>query len=181
MKTVFFRKMKKSFLKAFCLFGIVFVSPYLSAQESEGFSWIKSIFDKDDSDQNEKPKVNFGEVSERMKIAFEKIKSKRNESQIKGTKSFGKLVADDEQIKEIRESFRTAITDQAERFKQLIESLDGSTEDNKESLRENLKSLRTEWFESLKANREEFRLRIKEIRNEFENDREDILDSNEGD
>tara|TARA_B100000700_G_scaffold215814_1_gene237218 strand:+ start:2246 stop:2791 length:546 start_codon:yes stop_codon:yes gene_type:complete len=177
----FFQKMKKSFLKAFCLFGIVFVSPYLSAQESEGFSWIKSIFNKDDSDQNEKPEVNFGEVSEGMKIAFEKIKSKRNESQIRDTKSFGKLVADDEQIKEIRESFRTAITDQAERFKQLIESLDGSTEDNKESLRENLKSLRTEWFESLKANREEFRLRIKEIRNEFENDREDILDSNEGD
>jgi len=41
--------------------------------------------------------------------------------------------------------------------------------------------LRTEWLESLKANREEFRLRIKDIRNEFENDREDILDSNEGD
>ena len=51
----------------------------------------------------------------------------------------------------------------------------------KESLRENLKSLRTEWLESLKVNREEFRLRIKEIRNEFENDREDILDSNDGD
>ena len=66
-----------------------------------------------------------------MKIAFEKIKSKRNESQIRDNKSFGKLVADDEQIKEIRESFRTAITDQAERFKQLIESLDGSTEDKR--------------------------------------------------
>ena len=115
-----------------------------------------------------------------MKIALENIKSKRNESQIRDNKSFGKLVADDEQIKEIRESFRTAITDQAERFKQLIESLDGSTEDNKESLRESLKSLRTEWLESLKVNREEFRLRIKKIRNEFENDREDNLDSNEG-
>ena len=173
--------MKKSLLKAFCLLGIVFVSPSLSAQESEDFPWIKSIFNKDDSDQNEKPEVNFGEVSERMKIAFENIKSKRNVSQIRDNKSFGKLVVDDEQIKEIRESFRTAITDQAERFKQLIESLDGSTEDNKESLRESLKSLRTEWLESLKVNREEFCLRIKEIRNEFKNDREDILDSNEGD
>ena len=67
------------------------------------------------------------------------------------------------------------------RFKQLIESLDGSTKDNKESLRESLKSLRTKWLESLKVNREEFCLRIKEIRNEFKNDREDILDSNEGD
>ena len=116
-----------------------------------------------------------------LKSPSKKLNQKRNESQIRDNKSFRKLVANDEQIKEIRESFRTAITDQAEIFKQLIESLDGSTEDNKESLRENLKSLRTEWLESLKVNREEFRLRIKEIRNEFENDREDILDSNEGD
>ena len=167
--------MKKSLLKAFCLLGIVFVSPSLSAQESEGFQWIKSIFNKDDSDQNEKPEGKF------LQSLRENNKSKRNESHIRDSKSFGKLVIDNEQIKEIRESFRTAITDQAERFKQLIESLDGSTEDNKESLRESLKSLRTEWLESLKVNREEFRLRIKDIRNEFENDREDILDSNEGD
>ena len=58
--------MKKSLLKAFCLIGIVFVSPSLSSQESEGFPWIKSIFNKDDSDQNEKPEVNFGEVSEKI-------------------------------------------------------------------------------------------------------------------
>ena len=58
--------MKKSLLKAFCLLGIVFVSPSLSAQESEGFPWSKSIFNKDDSDQNEKPEVNFGEVSEKI-------------------------------------------------------------------------------------------------------------------
>ena len=58
--------MKKSLLRAFCLLGIVFVSPSLSAQESEGFQWIKSIFNKDDSDQNEKPEVNFGEVSEKI-------------------------------------------------------------------------------------------------------------------
>ena len=69
--------MKKSLLEAFCILGIVFASPSLSAQESEGFSWIKSIFNKDDSDENEKPEVNIGEVSERMKIAFENIKSKR--------------------------------------------------------------------------------------------------------
>ena len=66
--------MKKPFLKALCLFSIVYVIPSLSAQESEGFSWIKTILNKDDSDQNEKPELNFGEVSERMKIAFEKIK-----------------------------------------------------------------------------------------------------------
>ena len=68
--------MKKSLLRAFCLLGIVFVRPSLSAQESEGFPWIKSIFNKDDSDQNEKPEVNFGEVSERMKIAFEILNQK---------------------------------------------------------------------------------------------------------
>ena len=68
--------MKKTLLKAFCLLGIVFVSPSLSSQESEGFSWIKSIFNKDDSYQNEKPEVNFGEVSERMKIAFEILNQK---------------------------------------------------------------------------------------------------------
>ena len=58
--------MKKSLLRAFCLLDIVFVRPSLSAQESEGFPWIKSIFNKDDSDQNEKPEVNFGEVSEKI-------------------------------------------------------------------------------------------------------------------
>ena len=68
--------MKKSLIKAFCLLGIVFVSPSLSAQESEGFSWIKSIFNKDDSDQNEKPEVNFGEVSERMKTPSKKLNQK---------------------------------------------------------------------------------------------------------
>ena len=91
--------MKKSLLKAFCLLGIVFVSPSLSSQESEGFSWVKSIFNKDDSDQNKKTELNFAEVSERMKITFENIKSKRNESQIRDNKSFGKLVADDEQLR----------------------------------------------------------------------------------
>ena len=59
--------MTKSLLKAFCLLGIVFFSPSLSAQESEGFPWIKSIFNKEDSGQNEKSEVNFDEVSERMK------------------------------------------------------------------------------------------------------------------
>ena len=91
-------------------------------------------------------RVNFGKVSEKI----------INESHIRDSKSFGKLVIDNEQIKEIRESFRAAITDQAERFKQLIESLDGSTEDDKESLRESLKSLRTEWLEGLKSTARSF-------------------------
>jgi len=94
-----YKNIKKSLLKAFCLLGIVFVSPSLSSQESEGFSWVKSIFNKDDSDQNKKTELNFAEVSERMKITFENIKSKRNESQIRDNKSFGKLVADDEQLR----------------------------------------------------------------------------------
>ena len=68
--------MKKPLLKAFCLLGIVFVSPSLSAQESEGFPWIKSIFNKDDSDQNEKSEVNFDEVSERMKSPSKIINQK---------------------------------------------------------------------------------------------------------
>ena len=68
--------MKKTLLKAFCLLGIVFVSPSLSAQESEGFPWIKSIFNKDDSDQNEKSEVNFDEVSERMKSPSKIINQK---------------------------------------------------------------------------------------------------------
>ena len=68
--------MKKPLLKAFCLLGIVFVSPSLSAQESEGFPWIKSIFNKDDSGQNEKSEVNLDEVSERMKSPSKIINQK---------------------------------------------------------------------------------------------------------
>ena len=68
--------MKKTLLKAFCLLGIVFVSPSLSAQESEGFPCIKSIFNKDDSGQNEKSEVNFDEVSERMKSPSKIINQK---------------------------------------------------------------------------------------------------------
>ena len=44
-----------------------------------------------------------------------------------------------------------------------------------------MKSLRTDWFESMKGNREEVRERIKEIREEFKNKRDDVIDANEED
>jgi len=42
-----------------------------------------------------------------------------------------------------------------------------------------LKGLRTEWVESMKGNREEARARIKEIREEFKNKRDDVIDAND--
>ena len=44
-----------------------------------------------------------------------------------------------------------------------------------------MKNLRKDWFEGMKGNREEVRERIKEIREEFKNKRDDVIDANEED
>ena len=54
-----------------------------------------------------------------------------------------------------------------------------ATEDEKSGLRDQLKSLRKDWFEGMKGNREEVRTRIKEIRGEFKNKRDEVIDGND--
>ena len=52
--------------------------------------------------------------------------------------------------------------------------LKDASDEDKEGLREQLKNLRKDWFEGMKGNREE-------VREEFKNKRDDVIDANEED
>ena len=65
--------------------------------------------------------------------------------------------------------------------KRFTSKLKDASDEDKDGLREQMKSLRTDWLESMKGNREEVRERIKEIREEFKNKRDDVIDANEED
>ena len=54
-----------------------------------------------------------------------------------------------------------------------------ASDDDKAGLRDQLKNLRKDWFEGMKGNREEVRTRIKEIRDEFKNKRDEVIDGND--
>ncbi|MGB1788279.1 MAG: hypothetical protein ACPHP2_02860 [Limisphaerales bacterium] len=124
---------------------------------------------------------------ERLKAAFEKRKKHHKDAKRKGHKikhqgrAFGKLVRDDDKIKELREAFEAAAKEHHEKVKGLHKQLKDASDEDKEGLREQLKNLRKDWFEGMKGNREEVRERIKEIREEFKNKRDDVIDANEED
>ena len=70
----------------------------------------------------ERPKLDVAKIKERLKAAFEKRKKNRGDAKKQGHKvkgkggkgggAFGKLVRDDEKIKELRESFKVAAKEQ---------------------------------------------------------------------
>ena len=132
---------------------------------------------KDDAKEGgkERPKFDAEKIKERLKVAFDKRKKKRGDAKKEGNKvggkkdrkgggAFGKLVRDDEKIKELREAFQAAAKDQHQKVK---------------DLHGQLKGLRKDWFENMKGNREEVRARLKEIREEFKNKRDEVIDANE--
>ena len=134
----------------------------------------------------ERPKFDAAKIKERLKAAFDKRKKKRGDAKKKGNKvrgkgghAFGKLVRDDEKIKELRDAFKAAAKEQHEKVKELHGQLKDASDDEKDGLREQLKGLRTEWVENMKGNREEVRARLKEIREEFKNKRDDVIDAND--
>ncbi|MGB1744251.1 MAG: hypothetical protein ACPHL9_05175 [Limisphaerales bacterium] len=135
----------------------------------------------------ERPKVDREKIKERLKAAFEKRKNHHKDAKSKGHKikhqgrAFGKLVRDDDKIKELREAFEAAAKEHHEKVKGLHKQLKDASDEDKEGLREQLKNLRKDWFEGMKGNREEVRERIKEIREEFKNKRDDVIDANEED
>ena len=85
---------------------------------------------------------------------------------IKHGKAFGKLVRDDEKVKELREAFAAAAKNHHSKVKDLHKQFKDASDDDKAGLRDQLKNLRKDWFEGMKGNREEVRTRIKEIRDE---------------
>ena len=142
---------------------------------------------KKDKEKPEKPrpenKIDREKIKERLKVAFEKRKKHHKDSKKKGHKihhkgrAFGKLVRDDEKVKELRDAFAAA-KDHHSKIKDLHKQLRDASDEDKEGLREQLKGLRIDWFEGMKGNREEGRNRIKEIRNEFKNKRDEVIDGN---
>ena len=128
-------------------------------------------------------------IKERLKAAFDKRKKKRGDAKKQGHKvkgkgwqgwgAFGKLVRDDEKIKELRESFKAAAKEQHEKVKDLHKQLKDASDEDKDGLRDQLKGLRADWVEGMKGNREEVRARLKEIREEFKNKRDEVIDAND--
>ena len=139
----------------------------------------------------ERPKLDVAKIKERLKAAFEKRKKNRGDAKKQGHKvkgkggkgggAFGKLVRDDEKIKELRESFKAAAKEQHQKTRDLHKQLKDASDEDKDGLREQLKGLRADWVEGMKGNREEVRARLKEIREEFKNKRDEVIDANDDD
>ena len=183
-------------LKSLLIAGAVaaaFMAPEYATARPKPHKQKSDLTDKKDGAKEnakeggkERPKVDREKIKERLKAAFEKRKKHHNDAKSKGHKikhkgrAFGKLVRDDDKIKELREAFEAAM-EHHEKVKGLHKQLKDASDEDKEGLREQLKNLRKDWFEGMKGNREEVRERIKEIREEFKNKRDDVIDANEED
>ena len=145
---------------------------------------------KPDKPKKEKPerggkKFDPAKVKERLKAAFEKRKKHRGDAKKKGHKvrgpkkhsGFGKLVKDDAKIKELREAFKAAAKKQWSGFDR--DKWKDATDDEKKALREQMGASRKEWLETMKSHRKEVHARIKEIREEFKNKRDEVIDGND--
>ena len=146
---------------------------------------------KDDAKEGgkERPKLDVAKLKERLTAAFEKRKKNRGDAKKRGQKvkgkggkkggAFGKLIRDDEKIKELRESFKAAAKEQHQKTRDLHKQLKDASDEDKDGLRDLLKGLRADWVEGMKGNREEVRARLKEIREEFKNKRDEVIDAND--
>ena len=145
---------------------------------------------KPDKPKKEKPerggkKFDPAKVKERLKAAFEKRKKHRSDAKKKGHKvrgpkkhsGFGKLVKDDAKIKELREGFKAAAKKQWGGIDR--DKWKDATDDEKKALREQMAASRKEWLETMKGHRKEVHARIKEIREEFKNKRDEVIDGND--
>ena len=129
-------------------------------------------------------------VKERLKAAFDKRKKRRGDAKKKGHKvhdrkkgdhkkgsAFGKLVRDDAKIKELKEAFTAAAKKGHKGFDR--KAWKDASDDEKKALREKMAAGRKEWYEKMKTHREEVGKRIKEIRAEFKNNRDKVIDGND--
>ena len=124
-------------------------------------------------------------VKDRLKAAFEKRGKRRKDAKKRGSKvhdrkkgsAFGKLVRDDAKIKELKEAFAAASKKGWEGFDR--KAWKDATDDEKKALREKMAAGRKEWYEKMKTHREEVGKRIKEIRAEFKNNRDEVIDGND--
>jgi len=129
-------------------------------------------------------------VKKRLKSAFEKRRKNRGDAKKRGHKvrdrkkgdhkkdsAFGKLVRDDAKIKELKEAFAAASKKGHKGFDRT--AWKDATDDEKKALREKMFAGKKEWYEKMKTHREEVGKRIKEIREEFKNNRDKVIDGND--
>ena len=126
----------------------------------------------------------------RLKAAFDKRKKKRGDAKKRGHKvrdhkkgattrkgsGFGKLVRDDAKIKELKKAFAAATKKQKGAFDRA--AWKDATDEEKKALREKLAASRKGWTEQMRAHQKEVHARIKEIREEFKNNRDKVIDGN---
>jgi hypothetical protein len=137
-----------------------------------------------------KKKWDHEKVKGRLKAAFEKRNKHRKDAKKRGHKvrdrkkgdhkkgsGFGKLVRDDAKIKELKEAFAAAAKKGHKGFDRA--AWGDATDDEKKALREKMSAGRKEWYEKMKTHREEVSKRIKEIRGEFKNNRDKVIDGND--
>jgi len=137
--------------------------------------------DKPDKPRPEK-KIDKEKVKERLKAAFDKRKKRRGDAKKKGSdirskgRAWGKLVRNDEKIKELKKDFEKA----SEKIKLGFDKSKwkDSTDEQKEALREKMRAARKEWEVLAKKHKEEVRKRMVEIRKEFANKRDKVIDGN---
>ena len=129
-------------------------------------------------------------VKARLKAAFDQRKKKRGDAKKRGHKvhdpkkgdhkkwgAFGKLVRDDAKVKELKEAFAAASKKGLKGFNRKL--WQDVTDDEKKALREKMTVGRKEWYEKMKTHRQEVSKRIKEIRKEFKNNRDKVIDGND--
>jgi len=124
-------------------------------------------------------------VKKRFEAAKKKRDKKRGEAKKKGQRpkglrgELGKVVRNDEKIKELKKAFSAA----EKKIKGKVDRKQwkDATDEQKAALRDKAKASRKEWETAMKAHRQEVGKRIKEIREEFKNKRDAVIDGNKTD
>jgi len=121
-------------------------------------------------------------LKERFEAAKKKRDTKRGETKRKGHKQkgprgeFGKLVRNDEKIKELKKDFAAAADKIKGKFDR--KKFKDATDEDKAALRDKMRAARKEWETAMKAHRVEVGKRMKEIRGEFKNNRDKVIEGN---
>jgi seryl-tRNA synthetase len=101
----------------------------------------------------------------------------RKKGDHKKDSGFGKLVRDDAKIKELKEAFAKAAKERRGAFDKA--GWKDATDEEKKALREKMAASRKEWVQQMRASQKEVHARIKEIRAEFKNNRDKVIDGND--
>ena len=112
-----------------------------------------------DKEKPERPKpekkIDREKIKERLKAAFEKRKKHHKDSKKKGHKlhhkgkAFGKLVRDDEKVKELRESFAAAAKEHHSKVRDLHKQLKDASDEDKDGLWEQILNILPKFLEFL--------------------------------